>query len=249
MNDEFYVGYEPDMPPRLAARIRFAARALIASALVLPATLVLSQGRFASAVFEFGETRSFEGTLVEYPYPVLIVADKAGDPIAYWLVGRGKHGAADLVRGRDGQRVRLSGSLIQRETDAMLEVGPNAITAIDEGRARAPEPLRSLGPIVVQGEIVDSKCHLGVMKPGEGTTHRDCAARCLLGSVPPMFVPHDRSGHVNDRSRVSLVSPDGRPFVDGARWAGRAVVIRGELLRRGAQRFLAASPSAIRVLD
>ena len=243
MSDEFYVGYEPHMPPRLATRIRLAACALIACALVLPATLVLSQGRFASAVFEFGETRSFEGTLVEYPYPALIVAGNAGEPSTYWLVGRGKHGAADLVRGRNGQHVRLSGSLIQRETDAMLEVGPSAITSIDDARARAPEPLRSLGSIVVQGEIVDSKCHLGVMKPGEGATHRDCAVRCLLGSVPPMFVPHDRS------RRLSLVSDELRPFVDADRWAGRAVVIRGELLQRGGQRFLAASPSAIRVLD
>jgi hypothetical protein len=249
MSDEFYIGYEPDMPPRLAARIHLAARALIACALLLPATLVLSQGRFAPAVFEFGETRTFEGTLVEYPYPALIVADTAGD-VAYWLVGRGKHGAAALVRGRDGRRVRLSGSLIQREADAMLEVGPDAIMMIDDGRARAAEPLRSLGPIVVQGEIVDSKCHLGVMKPGEGATHRDCAVRCLLGSVPPMFVLHDRSGRVNDRSRrLSLVSQDARPFADADRWAGRAVTIRGELLQRGAQRFLAASPSAIRVLD
>jgi hypothetical protein len=242
MSDEFYVGYEPEMPPRLAARMRLAARALIACALVLPTTLVLSQGRFVSAVFEFGETRAFEGTLVEYPYPALIVEDNA-EPIAYWLVGRGKHGAANLVHGRDGQHVRLSGSLIQRETDAMIEVGPDAITSIDDERARASSPLHSLGPIVMQGEIVDSKCHLGVMKPGEGPAHRDCAVRCLLGSVPPMFVPHDRAG------RLSLVSQDGRPFVGADGWAGRAVAIRGELLQRGAQRFLAASPSAIRVLD
>ena len=132
----------------------------------------------------------------------------------------------------------------------MIEVGPDAITTIGDGRARSFEPLHSLGPVVVQGEIVDSKCHLGVMKPGEGPAHRDCAVRCLLGRVPPMFVPHDRSGRVNDRSRrLSLVSQDGRPFVGADGWAGRAVAIRGELLQRGAQRFLAASPSAIRVLD
>jgi hypothetical protein len=243
MSDEFYVGYESEMPARLAAHIRRAVRALIVCALVLPATLVLSQGRFAMAVFEFGETRTFEGTLVEFPYPALIVADNAGDPTAYWLVGRGKHGAANLVHGRDGQHVRLSGSLIQRETDAMLEVGADAIATIDDARARSSEPLHSLGPIIVQGEIVDSKCHLGVMKPGEGPTHRDCAARCLLGRVPPMFVPHDRSG------RLSLVSSDGRPFVGADRVAGRAVAIRGELLQRGTQRFLAASTAAIRELD
>lgn len=242
MSDEFYVGYEPQMPPKMAWRIRLAARALIACALVLPATLVFTQGRFAAAVFEFGQQSTFEGTLVESPYPALIVARDAGDPITYWLVGRGKHGAVDLVRHRDGQHVRLSGSLIQRDADVMIEVGSDAITAIDNVRATV-EPLRSYGPVVMRGEIVDSKCHLGVMKPGEGATHRDCAVRCLLGDVPPMFVPRDRSG------RLSLVSPDGRPFVEASGWAGRAVVIRGEIRQRGAQRFLAASSSAIQLLD
>jgi hypothetical protein len=244
VNDEFYVGYEPEMPPRLASRIRLVARGLIAGALMLPATFVVTQARFANATFEFGRTRSFEGRIVEYPYPALIIDDSAGAPITYWLVGRGKHGASDLVRGRDGEHVRLSGSLIQRDADAMIEVGPNALTTIDETRASSPEPLRSLGPVVLQGEIVDGKCHLGVMKPGEGPTHRDCAVRCLLGRIPPMFVPNDRRA-----GRLVLVSADGRPFVDADGWAGRAVAIRGERLQRGSQRFLAASPAGIRLLD
>jgi hypothetical protein len=28
--------------------------------------------------------------------------------------------------------------------------------------------------------------HLGVIKPGEGAPHRNCAVRCLSGAVPPM---------------------------------------------------------------
>ena len=36
-----------------------------------------------------------------------------------------------------------------------------------------------LGPVELTGEIADSKCWLGVMNPGEGTVHRDCARRCL----------------------------------------------------------------------
>jgi hypothetical protein len=245
VSDEFYVGYEPEMPPRLAIRIRLIVRGLLACALVLPATLVLSQDRFADAVFEFGQTRVFEGYIVEHPYPALVVTSSTGATTTYWLVGRGKHGAADLVRDRDGRYVQLSGTLIQRDTDAMIEVAADGITATDGVGTPSIESWRSLGPVVVEGEIVDSKCHLGVMKPGEGPTHRDCAVRCLLGSVPPMFVPRDRR-----LERVSLVSIDRRPFGGGVdMWAGRAVSIRGELLQRGAQRFLAVTRDGIRLVD
>jgi hypothetical protein len=124
----------------------------------------------------------------------------------------------------------------------MIEVLPDAIKTIDDSRPAAVEPVRSLGQVVVRGEIVDSKCHLGVMKPGEGPTHRDCAVRCLLGDIPPMLVPHDHA----ELGRLSLVSPDGRPFARGTDLsAGRPVSVRGELLQRGTQRFLAASPADI----
>jgi hypothetical protein len=29
--------------------------------------------------------------------------------------------------------------------------------------------------MTLTGEIVDSKCYLGVMNPGQGKVHRDCA--------------------------------------------------------------------------
>lgn len=243
MSDEFYIGYEPEMPLRLAARIRRTAGGLIALALVMPAVLVFTEDRFGAGVFEFGRARTFHGQIVEFPYPALMIANAAGAR-AYWLVGQGKHGAADLVRGRNGQQAQLSGSLIQRDGDTMIEVAPGAI-AITDAAAQAIQPLHSRGIVIVEGEIVDSKCHLGVMKPGEGPTHRDCAVRCLLGRIPPMFVPHDHPG----LGRVSLVSEAGGPFANADAWAGRRVSIRGEILQRGAQTFLAVSPHEIRLLE
>jgi hypothetical protein len=128
----------------------------------------------------------------------------------------------------------------------MIEVAPGHVVAIDTRTPPPVEPIRSLGPIVVRGEIVDSKCHLGVMKPGEGPAHRDCAVRCLLGSVTPMFVP---SGH-DPTGRLALVDPDGRPFTGSLETiAGRPLTIRGTLLARGPQRFLATDRSSIVVGD
>lgn len=244
MNDEFYIGYDPDMPVRMAERIHRVARGLVALALVMPTVLVFTEDRFAPGVFEYGRARTFSGRIVESPYPALVADGVTGTNTTYWLVGPGKHGADEVVRGRDGQRVQLSGSLIERDGDAMIEVLPDSIVTID-GRTVTSEPLRSRGIVVVEGEIVDSKCHLGVMKPGEGPTHRDCAVRCLLGRIPPMFVPHNRA----DLGRVSLVSEAARPFAEANVFAGRRVSIRGELLQRGAQKFLAVSQRDIRPID
>jgi hypothetical protein len=244
VSDEFYIGYEPEMPPQLARRLRRVAPGLVALAVLMAAVLVSTENRFAPGVFEFGRVRQFGGHIVEFPYPALMV-DGGGTGVTswYWLVGPGKHGAADLVRGRDGQRVRLSGSLIQRDGDAMIEVVPDSLVMSTSSGVR--EPYRSRGAVTVEGEIVDSKCHLGVMKPGEGPTHRDCAVRCLLGRIPPMFVPHDRAG----LGRVSLVSSDGRAFVGADLFAGRRVSVRGEILQRGTQQFLAVSRSDVRLIE
>jgi hypothetical protein len=243
MNNEFYIGYEPDMPARLAVRIGRTAWSLVALALVMPAVLVFTQDRFAPGVFEFGRERTVTGHIVEFPYPALMASDAAGAK-TYWLVGPGKHGAADLVRGQDGTRVQLSGSLIERDGDTMIEVVPGSLVTIDSTTS-AFGPLHSRGIVTMEGEIVDSKCHLGVMKPGEGPTHRDCAVRCLLGRIPPMFVPRDRA----DVGRVSLLSDAAEPFLEADVFAGRAVWLRGELLQRGAQMFLAVSRRDIRLLD
>ena len=243
MSDEFYIGYEPEMPAALSSRIRRVAFGVVAVAIVTPVVLLFSQDRFAPGVFEFGRARSVSGRLVEFPYPALIGDSVSGAGTIYWLVGPGKHGAADIVRGRDGQLVQLTGSLIQREGDTMIEVVPDSLVKVSS--TSSVEPLQSRGVIVAEGEIVDSKCHLGVMKPGEGPTHRDCAVRCLLGRIPPMFVFRSRP----ELGRVSLVSDAAQPFVSAEEFAGRRVTIRGEILQRGAQTFLAVDRQDIRVLD
>jgi len=272
MQDEFYIGYEAEMPRGLALRIRLTAIAVLVVAAAVSSILVFAQSRSADATFEYGRERVFEGRLIEFPYPALLVSGATAAPTSYWLVGPGKHGAARLVAGRDGAVVRITGSLIERDDDHMIEMRSLAVVA----RANTPavEPLRSLGPIVLSGEVVDSKCNLGVMKPAEGPTHRDCAVRCLLGRITPMVVPHSKAPgprrQASERAtafwlsahwglgseawglhrRLALVDPAGRVFdapLDTL--VGRPVVIRGELLSRGPLRFLATTPAAIQVQE
>lgn len=241
MIDDFYIGYQARMAPGLARRIRVAAAILLAVAVLLPLVLVAGQRRSASGVFEFGRVRVVEGQLVEFPYPALD-ADGPDQP-SYWLVAPGKHGVSGLVRGLAGRRVRVHGTLIERDGMRMLEIVPNGIETVSPGAETRPSAPQRMGPLRVAGELVDSKCHLGVMKPGEGPLHRDCAVRCLLGAVPPMIVEH------GTRRRFALIHHDGRPFVsDFAALAGRPLMVRGTLMSQGPRRFLAVSLGDIEVV-
>lgn len=243
-SEDFYIGYNATMAPSLARRIRAAAAGLLMLAVLTPLLLLASQQPFSDGIFEFGRTRVVEGWLVEYPYPAV---DTPGDgPAFYWLVAPGKHGAAALVRGLDGRRVRVRGSLIRRDGDAMLQVAADGIETVGTAGVTKPSASVRIRTVTVTGELVDSKCHLGVMKPGEGPLHRDCAVRCLLGAVPPMISVR---GARDLPVRLALVRRDGGPFFsDFSALAGRPLAIRGTLVSQGARRFLAANVEDMKMI-
>lgn len=239
MTDGFYIGYEPEMPAVLSGRIRVVAFGLLLLAMVVALGLVVTQGGFADSVFEYGQERVFDGRIVERPYPLLV----DGSGRRYFLVGPGKHGAAAIADGFDGRLVRVRGTLIQRDADRMLEVRSGGIEGMPGAPRVAPGSLHRRGDATLRGEIVDSKCHLGVMKPGEGPLHRDCAVRCLLGGAPPMLVV------TNGRTtrRIALVAADSSPLtVDLEASTGRPVLVRGVLYGRGDEEYLGVTPDSIR---
>ena len=100
--------------------------------------------------------------------------------------------------------------------------------------------------MTVTGEIVDSKCYLGVMNPGQGKVHRDCAARCLSGGIPPIFIVlrDTTDGH----EQFLLVGLDGRALGRDAlrEFIAEPIQIQGELLETGSTRLLKIDPRALR---
>ena len=237
MND-FYVGYLPKAPSTLARFVRNVIIVLGLLAVTAALVLVVGQMPFASSAFEYGKLSSLEGIVVTQPFPTLLVArpgqvgqqDKYS---RYLLVAPGKHGADALVAGFDSKQVRLQGQLIYREGGTMLEITPSSIALIDTAPT-IQETTRDLGTVTLTGEIVDSKCYLGVMNPGQGKVHRDCAARCLSGGIPPIFVTTD------GREQFLLVGPDGRALGrDTLReFIAEPITIRGDLLRQGESQLL-----------
>ncbi|MFO0848261.1 MAG: hypothetical protein U0871_06860 [Gemmataceae bacterium] len=194
-----FIGWLP-MPRSYARLLVPVAAGLVVAAAVTAALIARGQQSPGDGRWEDGRPTTLVGVVYAEPYAMIRVPGDGpgGPPITVLLVEEGKFGAKDRVRSFDGRAVRVTGTPLTREGWRMLE-----LTAGEEGLrpANLPEPElaflrrsppRPQGRVTLRGEIVDSKCFLGAMKPGGGRTHRGCARLCLKGGVPPLFV--SRSG-------------------------------------------------------
>lgn len=237
---EFYIGYLPKAPGGIAALAKRIVIGLMALAAITAVLLVFGQHRFAASFFEFGNVRDFEGVLREWPNPALIVGKKS-----FALVAEGKHGAKPLIAAMDGKSAKLRGTLIHRDKIEMIEVVADSIQVTGQ-----PPPLEGtfedLGTHTLSGEIVDSKCYLGVMNPGHTKPHRECATLCIRGGIPPMFIARDADGRsVN----LWLVSEKSEPVNQQALdFVAEPVEITGQISRIGDQLYFKASPATYKRL-
>lgn len=243
--DEFYVGYLPKAPAGIARRTRFFVIAALVLGLGAGLALIASHGPFGPGVFEFGNERSFEGVVRLAPYPTLELARPGAadaSTSAYLLVAPGKFGANEIVEGFAGQRVALEGTLVYRDEQTMIEVVPDSVRALG-GEAPAPPPVERLGRLTLRGEIVDSKCFLGVMNPGNLKTHRACATLCISGGIPPVLLVREREGAAR---YLVLVSPEGRPINEAVLpYVAEPIEITGDLERHGDLELFRIDPADI----
>ncbi len=228
---DFYIGYLPHAAPTLARRIRRLLLVLVGVASAIATALVTSQHQFAVASFEYAQPRTFRGVLEVAPVPLLRVRrpGAVASESRYPLVGAGKHGVEGLNL-LDGREVELRAMLIFRDGATLLEVLPNSVRARSsrlEGRA----PVADLGVQTLTGEIVDTKCYAGVMNPGQGKVHRDCAARCISGGIPPALL---------SQGTLYYLITDGGPAPAAAllEYVSRPVIITGRVSRSGDTLYL-----------
>lgn len=247
--NEFFIGYAPPMPPRLARFVKRVVIGLACGVSVWAVTVAAGHVRLEGGTFEFGHPERFVGTIVERPYPALRPDDDdlKGTP---WLllVAAGKHGADALVSGLDGQHVTLTGTRIRRGTHTMIEIEPASLVVDGSEPSLTAAAMRaeSFGnrPTKVRGEIVDSKCFLGVMVPGFGKTHKDCASLCLRGGIPPALYVRDRAGQ---SSVMLLTGPAGEPIgAQALQVVGEAIDMTGTLQRQGGWLVLRTDPATWR---
>ena len=229
---EFYIGYR-SMPPRLRWVVRGLA-ALLLVLVALDAWLVASMQPASGDGATAQIPQEYAGTLTREPYPMLRVKTATGIK-TYLLVSDEKRGAEAALGITPDGPVKLSGFPITRSGLGMIELAANDVAVISEMPAIA-EPAREVhGTVTVEGEIVDSKCWLGAMRPGEGHLHKACASLCIRGGIPPMFVR--RSGNNETPGLMLLTQADGSavppdliiPFVADAVRVTGTVEKRGDL--------------------
>ncbi len=226
-SNNFYVGYLP-LPPRHARFLRLALPMLFVALLILAVSIAAAQRDPGAGVWDTANQREWTGVLHAMPYPVLIDED---DQSALLIVEATKQGPRPVLEASAGHRATLKGWLIERDGRRMIELAPQE-DAVNIGEITdAPLKLVLGAEVTLTGEILDSKCYLGSMKPGDGKTHKACATLCIQGGIPPMLVVLQSDG---TRSYYLLTAPDGTfakdlvlPFI------GEPVTLRGQVSTLG----------------
>ncbi len=237
---DFYVGYLA-APKRTLRVIAIVSAISAALAVVIAGMLPLAHRDPGDAVWEDGRAQRFTGVVIAKPYAMLHLIESAGSiPAATTLlvVEMGKFGGGRRAMPAEGKVATLTGFLLRRDGRLMIELEPgDEAIAIGAGHANVPAEA-ALGVVEITGEMVDSKCWLGAMKPGDGRVHRECAMRCISGGIPPMLVSEGPDGSLAytlvAMSDGSGLSKELLPLV------GVPIRIRGELRRIGTQNVLYA---------
>ncbi len=229
--DPFYVGYLP-LPISLKRFVMLFAGIWILGMVGFAALLASKQQDPGSGVSDTSTTRLVEGYLTVDPYPLLHVSDpdSPSGTRSILLVSTFKFGASKRVAEFADQNVEVTGHFIRRKGRAAFELVNEEAIRHTDNQQTAPS-ITAMGDVSLVGEITDSKCFLGVMKPGFGKTHRACAVRCIAGGIPPILVTRDQSGKATvfllTDSRGGPVNELVLPYV------AESVEIKGSLEVRG----------------
>jgi hypothetical protein len=205
------------------------------------------KGRFA---FDQGY-QSLSGVIQAKPYPVLRLPATEGKPArTIALSGQGKRGQIRKAAALDGQKVDIGGVFITRDGIEMLQVGGRVKLA----PTKKPEALAEFEPAAdiplgrhrLRGEIIDSKCYLGAMRPGRGKVHMACAGLCVMGGIPPMFVVYRAEGPADV---LLLAGPDGGPIPESLLdQISLYVSLEGDVIKRDNQMIFMINPNSMEVL-
>lgn len=231
--DPFFIGWESTPAVPIQQFVKRTTLGIIVFAAIVSLLTALNQRTVGKGIFDFGNVQAFSGILVKEPVPMLISRTPIEGEHTLYLVNPFKHGfPPDLAERFHLQDVEIRGTLIHNDDDAMIEVVDGGITS----SKKAPHSVSPLAfsrgqSITVRGEIVDSKCHLGVMNPGRFKPHRACAIRCIAGGIPPILVAEATNGQL---AHYLIVGADGQPAnTTVLDYVGEPVELKGTLRQAG----------------
>lgn len=207
--NEFYIGWQARSPEGFAKHTRFVVILLCVLMITVAIMLALLQRKFSTGKFEFGSLTEIRGIYQQLPVPAVKVVsgkDTQGNTtfITIPLVGYGKAGAEGVIAelekqsgtAFDKKEVVFKGTLICNDGKTLLQIDrhDHPMVSVTDAVTQLPVVKKELGMVQLRGEILDPKCYFGVMKPGHGKPHRDCAIRCIDGGISPVFYVHNEKG-------------------------------------------------------
>lgn len=212
----------PKAPASFAKQVRKVLFILFPLALIIGLLLASFQKKFSTSNFEFGKSTEIKGIYFNTPVPMLKVIngkDIWGNAsyLTIPLVGYGKHGAETAIMELEKEKntsfnnkvLTLKGTLLYSDGKTLMQISKEENPIVSIGATADASLLsqqKDLGLQKIKGEIIDPKCYFGVMKPGEGKVHRDCAIRCILGGIPPVLKVMNEKG---EKNYYLLVGPNG----------------------------------------
>lgn len=232
--DEFYIGWIPQSPGSFSSFLRKYLLVVLLVVIGLGLALAFKQKEFSTAKFEFGKLTTIKGIYFSKSVPHLIVGNGI-DKIMVPLVGYGKHGAGGIMDDLsiqnktelNGKLVSLKGTLIYHDGKLLIQVDKNDDPLLSFSDTTVDElEWEDNGSVSLKGEIVDPKCYFGVMKPGEGKPHKDCAIRCISGGIPPVLYIKNGKG---EKSYVLLTNAAGNINEAVKDYVARPVQLNGQL--------------------
>lgn len=265
--DDFFIGYLPAAPRSYSIAMRAAVTALALVACLTAGIFAIGQRTTGTGVWDTTPSL-WTGVLMARPYPMLRTIDPTtGSIVTALIVREGKCGLietagwcgpppgfldAAILRETldrlDGSLVTVNANSLRRNRHLVLEAldFPSLVKEPDRQLVArlAPLPSETIGSFVASGEIVDPKCYFGAMKPGDGVTHRSCAARCISGGIPPVFVSRDDLG---GNTFYIITSEDGGPAnAEVLPFVGDPIDIAATFERSGDLLFIRFVPTEVR---
>lgn len=245
VDDDFFIGWAETPAPDRRFFLKAGVSLTLGAAALAGgfASLQLSPG---SGMWNQHDVREWRGVAIGKPYAMLRTLDLGGGPRTALLSCLGKCGVAARIGSFAGKSVVITGSLIQRGRHSMIAVKETGEwIREDDGPTDPalafpdPEPL---GSISLAGEILDSKCWFGAMRPSQGKVHKACASLCIRGGIPPAFFVRDKA----DRQALLIMTENGEACGHGILpYVADPVRLTGNLSRMGDLLLLDAETAAV----
>lgn len=248
---DFFIGWDRKSGETSVKRSRFAVLIISLLAVFLVGIVAALQATIGKGFFDFGHTQEFNGLFISKPYPMLLSEKPIEGHSTILLVNEWKFGLSNEVsESFHLKSVKVKGTLINDEHQAMIEVVNEGIIP-DEAFSTSDiidNRVENIGTRTLSGEIVDSKCWLGVMNPGSRKTHRACAILCIKGGIPPILV--SQTSEENPSGYYLLVGTDGSPINEQILdYVGLPAQVEGQVKKIAGLFVMRIDPSSIQLLE